>query len=393
MKKTYHIHKKTSELPEANNWLSASNRSSILSPETFGATQRATISKVRQHNKNASPTQRIALGVMSTLFHPMSRTVNLRGVSGCLTPHQVELKQSFNRKPENIPVPSSSGLATTTTILSPPLSPYQRSTHEDDDGLDLNEEVAKKYVPSNQPFKVVNYKAYEMVVNPWSNLDHHYKSRHLDFLEQYSVISAREVISSTRHVESRRKRRTPFTLGSDSDSESGVDRVRTRRVAKETSATVSDKDEVALPSTPRRKKPRKEASYAGSPLAIQQAALIDENIPDYSPSYDTLSKCNNRSLKVEWKGQPMDLRGDPNIDKLHPAEVLLASTLRLPCNVYLDSKRRLFFEKVLRMRGGMQFRRTDAQKACRIDVNKASRLYAAFEKVGWLEDGLFVKFL
>ena len=49
--------------------------------------------------------------------------------------------------------------------------------------------------------------------------------------------------------------------------------------------------------------------------------------------------------------------------------------------VYLDSKRRLFYEKVSRLRQGKGFRRTDAQKACRIDVNKASRLFAAFEKL------------
>ena len=336
---------------------------------------------------------------MSTLFHPMSRTLNLRGVSGCLTPHQAELNQNFNRKSENLSSSSDSNLTTTTTILSPPLSPYQRSndTTDDHDEL-LNEELTKKsYVPSTQPFKVENYKEYKMVVNPWSNLDRHYKSRHLDFLEQYSTMSAREVLlSSSRLVEARRRRRAPLAFGgSDSDSESGLDRVRTRRVAKESSVNSSDKDDLASlpPSTQRRKKPRKEASYAGSPLALQQAALIDENIPDYSPSIETLSKANNRSLKVEWKGQPMDLRGDPNVDKLHPAEVVLASTLRLPCNVYLDSKRRLFYEKVLRMRGGMQFRRTDAQKACRIDVNKASRLFAAFEKVGWLDDSLFVKYL
>ena len=73
----------------------------------------------------------------------------------------------------------------------------------------------------------------------------------------------------------------------------------------------------------------------------------------------------------------------------HPAEILLASILRLPVAVYLDSKRRLFYEKVSRLRQGKGFRRTDAQKACRIDVNKASRLFAAFEKVGWLNDELF----
>ena len=34
---------------------------------------------------------------------------------------------------------------------------------------------------------------------------------------------------------------------------------------------------------------------------------------------------------------------------------------------------------------GKDFRKTDAQKACRVDVNKASRLHTAYEKVGWFD--------
>lgn len=119
-----------------------------------------------------------------------------------------------------------------------------------------------------------------------------------------------------------------------------------------------------------------------------------ELLPDYSPSWDTLPTINtNNSMKVEWKGSSIDLSHDPLKDRLHPAELNLAQTLRLSCSLYLDSKRRLFMAKVERMRQGLPFRRTDAQKACRIDVNKASRLYSAYEKVGWLDDNLFTKYL
>ena len=34
---------------------------------------------------------------------------------------------------------------------------------------------------------------------------------------------------------------------------------------------------------------------------------------------------------------------------------------------------------------GKEFRKTDAQQACKIDVNKASKLWQAFDKVGWLD--------
>ncbi|KAH3902864.1 uncharacterized protein SCODWIG_00662 [Saccharomycodes ludwigii] len=118
-----------------------------------------------------------------------------------------------------------------------------------------------------------------------------------------------------------------------------------------------------------------------------------EKLPDYSPSTKNLKESNKNALKVEWKGSSMDLRNDPLRNKLHPAELVLAQILRLPCDLYLDSKRRLFIEKVHRLKNGLPFRRTDAQKACRIDVNKASRLYAAYEKVGWLKDENFTKYL
>lgn len=116
-------------------------------------------------------------------------------------------------------------------------------------------------------------------------------------------------------------------------------------------------------------------------------------LQDYSPSMENISNDNLKALRIEWKGSPMDLSRDPLKDHLHPAELILAQILRLPCDLYLDSKRRLFLEKVYKLRKGLPFRRTDAQKACRIDVNKASRLYAAFEKVGWLKDSNFTKYL
>ncbi|QLQ81699.1 hypothetical protein HG537_0F04600 [Torulaspora globosa] len=162
-----------------------------------------------------------------------------------------------------------------------------------------------------------------------------------------------------------------------------------------------DESEVARPSTPARRNRRITAPPCVSPLA--SAAVLShgashyvpsmswQSLPDYCPPVDTLP--NDRCLKVEWKGSPMDLSGDPLRHLLHPAELALAQILRLPCDLYLDSKRRLFLEKTHRLRQGLPFRRTDAQKACKIDVNKASRLYAAFEKVGWLKDSNFTSFL
>ncbi|GME99683.1 unnamed protein product [Ambrosiozyma monospora] len=198
----------------------------------------------------------------------------------------------------------------------------------------------------------------------------------------------------------------PRYYGSDTDSSSShnhnshtpssMERPRTRRVVKETSVPLESDDNnasavVSRPSTPRKRKPVKRVD----PLAYNFAPVYNfdyKQITDYSPPLSTLPS-NPRCLKTEWKGQSMDLSDDPLRSELHPAEVQLASTLRLPCKVYLDSKRRIFAEKVKRSRAGLQFRRTDAQKACKIDVNKASRLYASFEKVGWLNDSNFKQYL
>lgn len=80
----------------------------------------------------------------------------------------------------------------------------------------------------------------------------------------------------------------------------------------------------------------------------------------------------------------MDLSTDPLRNELHPAELVLAQTLRLPCDLYLDSKRRLFLEKVYRLKKGLPFRRTDAQKPVgstlikHQDYSKLSRRLAGY---------------
>ncbi|CAM1501545.1 Fc.00g035290.m01.CDS01 [Cosmosporella sp. VM-42] len=109
-----------------------------------------------------------------------------------------------------------------------------------------------------------------------------------------------------------------------------------------------------------------------------------QSITNYCPPLDSLPNKPN-SLKVDWKGQPIDLSNDPNASLLHPDELSLAGNLRLDCATYLTSKRRIFERRLQCMRSGKEFRKTDAQQACKIDVNKASKLWSAFEKVGWLD--------
>lgn len=112
-------------------------------------------------------------------------------------------------------------------------------------------------------------------------------------------------------------------------------------------------------------------------------------LEDCCPPTDGIT---NRSLKADWKGQMLDLSTDPDRDLLHEAEVHLASTLRLTCATYLCSKRRIFLEKRKSFLAGQDFRKTNAQQACKIDVNKASKLWTAFDKAGWFDAKHFVKY-
>jgi hypothetical protein len=89
----------------------------------------------------------------------------------------------------------------------------------------------------------------------------------------------------------------------------------------------------------------------------------------------------------------LDLSQDPDRHHLSPAELSLASTLRLSCATYLCSKRRIFEARVRALRIGKEFRKTDAQQACKIDVNKASKLWTAYDRVGWFDSEHFQQYL
>ncbi|CZT39976.1 related to Protein involved in sporulation and meiosis [Rhynchosporium secalis] len=134
--------------------------------------------------------------------------------------------------------------------------------------------------------------------------------------------------------------------------------------------------------------PKAPQGYRGStPDMAKRVAREDKDfnaLSDYCPPLSTLPNKPN-SLKVDWKGAPIDLRSDPHVHLLHPDEVHLAANLRLDCATYLTSKRRIFIQRVEAFKIKKEFRKTDAQQACKIDVNKASKLWSAFDKVGWLD--------
>jgi len=134
-----------------------------------------------------------------------------------------------------------------------------------------------------------------------------------------------------------------------------------------------------------------------SPKPARPATNRDDSdynaLPDYSPPLDTQPKGNAKILKAEWKGQALSLADDPDRDLLHEAELNLAGTLRLNCATYLASKRRIFQARIEALRIGKEFRKTDAQQACKIDVNKASKLWQSYDRVGWFNPDYFRQYL
>ncbi|KAJ5105141.1 hypothetical protein NUU61_002488 [Penicillium alfredii] len=134
------------------------------------------------------------------------------------------------------------------------------------------------------------------------------------------------------------------------------------------------------------------ASKASRALGTTRDDTDFHAIQDFSPPLETLGS-NAKALKADWKGQMLDLSNDPDRHLLSSAELNLASILRLSCATYLCSKRRIFEARVRALGVGKEFRKTDAQQACKIDVNKASKLWTAYERVGWFKPEFFHQYL
>ncbi|KAI4120393.1 MAG: hypothetical protein LQ338_007053 [Usnochroma carphineum] len=131
------------------------------------------------------------------------------------------------------------------------------------------------------------------------------------------------------------------------------------------------------------------------PQGTKRPEDVDYNsLPDYSPPTSTLPVGNPKSLKADWPSpNVLNLSNDPDRHMLHEAELNLAGILRLSCATYLCSKRRIFTARLQALKIGKEFRKTDAQQACKIDVNKASKLWTAYDKVDWFNPRYFEQYL
>lgn len=332
----------------------------------------------------------------------------------------LRLLESYTSKPV-------SALSNTIISTSSDQNSTELTAESDENTINVEDDNNSQIVADQHVYKPVATIISEMLadddsvlhINAYQHFDKPgFKRSQLNFLSQYqfknfniastthhstskysSSITHSVIKPSNRQIYDALKAPQSDNYNSDSDAE----KPRTRRFVRQNKydlESVENSDNVlSRPTTPISVKKRIPSNpmSPSTPKRQRTATPIIYNydynkIEDFCPPHDTLPN-NNKCLKTDWKGQSMDLSTDPLVNELHPAEVVLASILRLPCGVYLDSKRRIFQEKVKRMRTNLPFRRTDAQKSCKIDVNKASRLFASFEKVGWFDEKHFRKFM
>ncbi|CAB4428765.1 unnamed protein product [Rhizophagus irregularis] len=111
---------------------------------------------------------------------------------------------------------------------------------------------------------------------------------------------------------------------------------------------------------------------------------FDELIKSIDKLGLTTELLNKANPRINWKGQPLSILHLPHYNSLHPKEAIVASTLRLTPVQYLTAKNTLVSSARRYIQKSLPFRKSDAQKLLRIDVNKASKLWEFFMQVKWI---------
>ncbi|KAF9957038.1 hypothetical protein BGZ72_002230 [Mortierella alpina] len=156
--------------------------------------------------------------------------------------------------------------------------------------------------------------------------------------------------------------------------------VKAARVKKP--AKVKADREVKLENADRASSASSEGGHGG-----QRVAFEVEIVPELPADVGPTSSLDGTPLPlVQWKGSPLDISRAPGYAKLHSHEVYVASTLRLTPAVYLSCKQTLISASRGYAKTGKLFRKSDAQKLCKIDVNKTSKLWEVFARFGWLSN-------
>ncbi|CAG8603342.1 5141_t:CDS:1 [Dentiscutata erythropus] len=116
------------------------------------------------------------------------------------------------------------------------------------------------------------------------------------------------------------------------------------------------------------------------PLPMQIDELMS-NINALNLDNDALEKI---TPAISWKGQPLSITHLPHYNALHPIEAHVVSILRLTPIQYLTGKHTLISAAHRYAQKALPFKKSDAQKLLRIDVNKASKLWEFFHQAQWI---------
>ncbi|KAI8324597.1 hypothetical protein GQ54DRAFT_296106 [Martensiomyces pterosporus] len=130
-------------------------------------------------------------------------------------------------------------------------------------------------------------------------------------------------------------------------------------------------------------------SSADSPSLTPPNVHSEDNMPSYTRLGQDFSDDVSQVIPlckkstVKWtKADPIDIEDKPMADRLAMAERHCCSILRILPEQYMTIKHTLLKEG--RNRSPGTFKKRDAQRLCRIDVNKTSKIYEWYVSMGWL---------
>ncbi|CAJ0639234.1 15939_t:CDS:2 [Entrophospora sp. SA101] len=99
--------------------------------------------------------------------------------------------------------------------------------------------------------------------------------------------------------------------------------------------------------------------------------VIAKEIDQLEVDHSTLINLNH---KVKWPSKPLDIEDMPHYNTLHQKEAEVASSLRMSPLQYLESKKILITSAREYRQQQIDFKKSNAQKLLRVDVNKAIKL-------------------
>lgn len=123
----------------------------------------------------------------------------------------------------------------------------------------------------------------------------------------------------------------------------------------------------------------------GEFLRLSTVSLIHdlplEDIPNFEPKIELNDE---EFLKIIKK-----LGLTYKLEDGETKETTIKNVLKLTDQQFIETNKRFFAEKARRTYNEQTFKKTDAQRACKIDVNKTSRLYEIYQACDALDDDLF----